>query len=695
MKIFVYILFMLAICSQAFAQKENERKSEKPAQKKQNIYSNIYEREKDMQARIDEINLKLIKLEYYEALRLIYSYLSVYPNDPEMFRITAMIKYMMQDVQGSRRDIQYYRKISPTGKEDPLENFLSREYLAKSASEGYIDENVKLLRENNYRPPVTRSDSLLGAMRPERTCFDVYFYDLRVKVFPDDKKISGRNQINFLIRENTNRIQLDLAEQFTIDSIVMDSKHLSYKRDCGALFIELPETLEPGFDKEITIGYSGKPRIAVNPPWNGGFVWETDHSGKHWVGVACEHLGASSWWPVKDHLSDKPDSMRITISVPGEYKAISNGNLRSVKDSEMKYKDYEWFVSYPINSYNVTLYMGNFIQFSDTVKNANGKYPIDFYVLKKHKKKAVGYYSKTREIIGIFEKLYGEYPFKKDGAGMVEAPFAGMEHQGAIAIGDRYGKEFQKSYSKFGFDYLLVHETAHEWWGNAVAIGDFADAWINEGFTTYTEMLLAEQVGGHTEYINSMAETMMSVLNVWPLIGKRDINDNSFLGGDIYSKGACLLHNLRCSINNDSLFLMILRDYYQKYLYRITCTDDFISLVNEYTRTDYTALFKKFLYSSEPPVLEYQFANNGGNLSFAYRWVQVDKGFTMPFCLTLNGKTCVRLEGTTEFRHYTAGGIDSFYIPTAFRFDPIIIPPCSFTYFWTSWDPDGKMLGIE
>jgi aminopeptidase N len=538
--------------------------------------------------------------------------------------------------------------------------------------------------DNNYKQVFGLKDSLQGALRPERTCYDVYYYNLTVKILPRSKSIEGSNQIYFKTTENTRKIQIDLFDNYTINSIQWQGKELAYNRIYNAVFIDFKEMLPVGSSQTITIKYEGTPRIAPSPPWNGGFVWKKKRSSL-WVGVACEHLGASSWWPCKDHLTEKPDSMQINVQVPNGYQAISNGNLRKVVPIDNKYMNFTWFVSYPINSYCVTFYMGKFVNFSETVSSGNGTCNIDYYVLPHHLEKAKEYYAQTKEIVAVYETLFGVYEYQRDGLAMVEAPYEGMEHQSAIAIGDGYGKEKQRNYEDTRYDYLVVHETAHEWWGNTVTMGDMADAWISEGFATYAELLFMEQKFGYPAYLSACSKTMMEILNIWPMVGSRDVNDNTFIGGDIYNKGAIMLNNLRCIINNDDQFFLLIRNFYEQYKLKIATTNDFIQLVNKTTGNDYTDFFNKFLYSPEPPVLVYEYTLFNQKLKFTYRWVNVDENFSMPFVITLNDTLSYRLTGSTNQRIFTTDNVNTFYLPNEFRFNKDRLPGNAFTYYWTSW----------
>jgi aminopeptidase N len=371
--------------------------------------------------------------------------------------------------------------------------------------------------------------------------------------------------------------------------------------------------------------------------------------------------------------------MNIRLEVPKKYTAVSNGILRSSELVDKKFKRYNWFVSYPINNYNVTFYMGDFVQFSDSL--ASGK-KLDFYVLPHNLEKAQKHFKQNNDVLEFYEKTFGPYSFWQDGFGMVESPYEGMEHQGAIAYGNKYGKrELFPPYLTRDWDYIIVHENAHEWWGNSVTVGDMADAWIHEGFATYSEMLFLEEKYGYEHYQKEMKQQMSRVFNYWPMVGPKDVNDNSFAGGDIYTKGACVLHSLRCTIQNDSLFMSILKEFYQRNQYQVVTTSDFIELVNEMTGSNFDAFFKKFLYEKELPELTYSFIKKEGKLIFRYKWNGVEEGFKMPFCLFTDlKKEGIRVLGSTswetmEFPAANCVGLTSEYSPMKF------VPQHSFTYY--------------
>jgi aminopeptidase N len=638
----------------------------------------------EMISKYNEIINHHKKMELYEAVKKEDAFISKYGEDPGMVFNRGMAKFYMRDVNGAIIDLLRAQRLGLSSKENVINSIANKNYMVKLLTDNYIDDNDKLNANNGYKLPYTLRDTLHGALRAERTCFDVKFYRLTVKILPRKKRIEGSNDIYFKTTEKTNKIQIDLASQYKINAINWKGKELKYTRNLDAIFIEFGEYLAADEDHVITIKYEGAPRIAPSPPWNGGFVWRKKKF-KHWIGVACEHLGASSWWPCKDHLSDKPDSVSINIQVPNGYQGIANGNLRSKKEIDKKYTNFEWFVSYPINTYNVTFYMGKFINFNEKFTNALGTYSLDFYVLKHQLNKAKKYYNQTKDIVKSYEKLFGEYPYMRDGIAMVEAPYAGMEHQGAIAIGDEYGETKRRNYENSDYDYLLVHETAHEWWGNTITMGDMADAWLSEGFATYTEHLFIEDKLGYNAYLSAASKSMMEVVNIWPVVGNRNVNDNSFVGGDIYRKGAAILNNLRCTMNNDSAFFKLIKDFYNARKYKISKTSDFVDFVNNYTAYDYTDFFNKFLYETEPPILEYQYNLNAGILEFKYKWTKVGQQFKMPFALCLNDNEHIRIEGNTTEKTIKLENVKSFYIPNEYRFDKNKISKNSLTYFWTNW----------
>lgn len=473
-------------------------------------------------------------------------------------------------------------------------------------------------------PKFTEKDSLRGGLSHYRNCYDVYFYDLSVAFNLSGKSISGKVDFYVTATDTASSLQIDLYKNMILDSVVFSGSKLSYTRKFDAIFLKM--NIQKNEKYIFTAYYHGKPLVAKRPPWEGGFVWKTDKNNKPWVGVACEEAGASLWWPVKDHLSDEPDSMKMHYTVPKDLKCVSNGVLIDsvVKDEKCTYS---WEVTYPINTYNVTFYIGDFKHFKIPYKSQLTSFNMDFYVLPYHLDTAKGHFKQTKDILNFYERTYGAYPWKNDGFKLVEGPFEGMEHQTAIA----YGNSF-KNYYDFGFDYIILHESAHEWWGNSVTVPDYAEVWIHEGFATYSEALYVEHLKGYNSYLNYLSFYAMLISNKRPVVGPHDVNYWDYKDTDVYMKGALILHTLRNTLNNDSLFFAIVKEFYNRYKYKIVVSEDFIKIVNEKTGKDFSAFFKQYLYSRTCPELlwEFSYNQNSQKNEIYYKWSNAEEGFTIP-----------------------------------------------------------------
>jgi aminopeptidase N len=625
----------------------------------------------------------LLSGDYLRVLETMTAYDKFDPQNADIYNIMALSKYYLGDLEGYCADIEQVRELGV--KRNPAMYRLNcdKEYLRNTLIR-HDYRGVTITEEAGFRPLYTRADSLRGALRPERTCYDVFFYDLSVRIRPLGKSITGSNQIYFKGVHPGKVIQVDLFSLYDIQCIEMNGRGLSYTREADALFIELPETIEPGKSYSLNIKYSGKPVKSPNPPWEGGFVWSHDQKLNRWVGVACEQFGASSWWPCKDHLSDRPDSMAIRIEVPRHYQAISNGRLRNTEEAGNGYIRYNWFVSYPINSYNATFYMGKYTSFTNTILcNGDTLYAL-YHVLPYNKEKAVGHFKQAKDVVSFYCSAFGPFPFMKDGFRMVESPYEGMEHQTAIAYGNSYSNtKGEFSYRNEEYDYIIVHETAHEWWGNSVTAADMADVWLHEGFATYAEYMFLEQMKGYDQAVEELNNRFLTILNLYPLVQHRDVNENTFVGGDIYNKGAALLQCLRATMNNDSLFRNMLHDFHLEFRDTTIRTSDFVNFVHHFTGRDYSALFDIFLYTTNLPVLSYSFEREGEDLLLKYHWTGVGEGFEMPFSIrTLNTRESIRLEASTQERETTLKNAGSFVFYNMTR-NTEGIPRNGLTYYRT------------
>ncbi len=499
--------------------------------------------------------------------------------------------------------------------------------------------------QNTIAQNYTRRDSLQGGLRPERTSFDVQRYDLNIKVDPDKKYINGYNDITFKVVENTSKIQLDLFENMKIDSIVISNNKVSYKRDNDAVFITFTTPLKKGTEEVVRFYYSGYPTIARNAPWDGGFVFTEDTSGKPWIGVAVQGTGASLWYPVKDHQTDEPDrGATIKVAVPNGLMDVSNGRLTGSEDLKNGYTRWDWEVKNPINNYNITLNIADYVHIHDNLDGLD----LDYYVLRKNEDKARKQFEEVKPMMECFQSKFGKYPFYEDGYKLVETPYLGMEHQSAVAYGNKYRKGYlggDPSFSGIGlkFDYIIIHETGHEWFGNSITSKDIADMWIHEGFTTYSETVYVECSFGYEKAMQYITGQQYSVGNIKPVIGIFGVNKEG--SNDMYYKGALMLNTLRHVVNNDEKWWDLILNYSLMYKKDIIDTETVVSYFNTKTGMDLTPVFNQYLRFKNIPKLQIKL--NGKKLE--YRWQTDVTDFKMPVELTIKNKE-VRLNATNDWQ---------------------------------------------
>jgi aminopeptidase N len=503
---------------------------------------------------------------------------------------------------------------------------------------------------------ITKDDTLRGSLTPVRTCFDVTYYDLSVRLDVKRHVINGNTLIRYEVVENFDSIQIDLTARMKIEKILFQGTELSYRRLFNSVFIKFPETQTNGNVGEITVIYSGVPVTAKNAPWDGGFSWKKDAEGREWIGVTCEGIGPSVWWPCKDHLSDEPDSMRMRFTVPTGLVCVSNGTLLDTVNAGDGNTSWTWFVSYPINLYNVTLNLAHYAFFSDTFRSEKQILPLHYYVLDYNLAQARLQFQQVKTMLGCFEKYFGPYPFIRDGYKLVETPYYGMEHQSAIAYGNDYIN------NKNGFDYIIIHESAHEWWGNHVSASDYADLWIHEGFATYAEALYLECTRSAADAAEYMKNMRWQIRDSFAVVGPRGVNfDGTRLDGDMYPKGAWIIHTFRSVLNDDSLFFKIILGLQNEFGLKAIATEDVVNYINRITGENYSPFFEQYLRHPSPPVLEYKTRQKGKNLQVTYRWkTQVDH-FEMPAEVTtsysyLFGKEIklfTRINATSEWHTMT------------------------------------------
>jgi len=480
----------------------------------------------------------------------------------------------------------------------------------------------------------TRKDSLQGGLRIERTCYDVLRYDLNIKINIDDKSIVGYNDILFKVVEDTKKIQVDLFENMQVDSIVFNSKKLNYKREFNAVFIDFNEDLNANSNQIIRFYYSGKPQIAKHAPWDGGFVFNKDKEGKPWVGVACQGTGASLWYPCKDSQSDEPDNgATIKVAVPNGLTEVSNGRLVGSEDLKNGYTRWDWEVKNPINTYDITVNIANYAHIHDNLDDLN----IDYYVLSYNEERAKKHFEEVKPMLTCYQSKFGVYPFKEDGYKLVETPYLGMEHQSAVAYGNKYLKGYMGSdLSMTGigllFDYITIHESGHEWFGNSITSKDIADMWIHEGFTQYTEIVYLECQFGYEKAMKYCKGLQKNVSNDKPIIGNYGVNNEG--SGDMYPKGALMLNTLRHVINNDELWWKIILKYSETYRHKIIDTETVIAFFNKESGMNLTPIFDQYLRATSIPKLELRKSKK----NFEYRWTDSNLDFPMPIDIKINGE---------------------------------------------------------
>lgn len=480
-------------------------------------------------------------------------------------------------------------------------------------------------------PDTTRkpnhADSLRGFLGPLRSCYDIRFYHLDIKIDPETKYISGNNTITFTVVTPMADMQLDLFANMKIDSILYGKARLSYKRDGNAVFVHFPKKLKSLENIRIVFWYSGKPVKAKNAPWDGGFTWTHDTLGRPWAAVSCQGTGASLWWPNKDHQSDEPDSMLISIHVPNGLQNISNGRLLRAYPDKDGYTGFDWFVKNPINNYDVTVNIGHFAHFSDHFNYLT----LDFYVLPEYLSQAKKQFTQAKTMLACFTKYFGPYPFPEDGYKLVQSPYLGMEHQSAIAYGNHFtngylGTDLSDSGLGLSWDYIIVHESAHEWFGNNITTNDIADSWVHESFATYAESLYVEYLYGYEKgqrYLLGMRKKIENTESCIPLYG---VNQDGPL--DIYYKGANILNTVRHIISNDSTWFHILKGLNQTFRHKTVDGSQIINYISTESGLNLSKVFEQYLHYAAIPRLEYRFTIDGHQIQ--YKWITDVRDFEMP-----------------------------------------------------------------
>jgi aminopeptidase N len=483
-------------------------------------------------------------------------------------------------------------------------------------------------------PMFTHADTLRGTDGPARSWWNAEFYDLHVRVSPADSSISGHNTITYRVIRPDQEMQIDLQPPLVVDSIVQDGRRLDSRRDGNAFFVSLTEAQRAGDRHAVTVYYHGQPRAARRPPWDGGYIWQHDSLGRPWVATANEGLGASAWWPLKDILSDEPDSQRIAITVPQPMIDVSNGRLRSVTTNGDGTATYEWFVTEPINNYDIEVNAGAYTHFSTIFHGEAGALTLDFWPLGYHREPAERQWAQATSMMACFEHWFGPYPWYADGYKLVEAPHLGMEHQSGVAYGNRFengylGRDLSHTGLGLAWDFIVVHESAHEWWGNSISGKDHADMWIHESFANYAESLYEECQSGKAAGEQYVIGTRANVQNDRPIIPAYGVNAEG--SGDMYYKGGNMLNTIRQIVNNDDTWRGILRGLQHTFRHQTVSSAQVEQYVSDHAGVDLRPVFAEYLTTTMVPELEYRFSGR----VLSYRWGRVVPGFDMPVSVTL------------------------------------------------------------
>nr|WP_315163616.1 M1 family metallopeptidase [uncultured Flavobacterium sp.] len=501
---------------------------------------------------------------------------------------------------------------------------------------------------NKSEQKFTRQDTLRGSITKERAWWDVKYYHLNIKVNPADSTITGSNTIKYQVVQEYNSMQIDLQNPMEINKVIQDGKVLKYKREGNAFFIELIAPQTKGALKEITIFYGGKPKVAVNPPWDGGITWKKDSNGNPFIASSCQGLGASVWWPNKDHMYDEVDNMLISVNVPKNLTEVSNGRLLSVKQLKDGTKTYNWYVSNPINNYGVNINIGDYVSFSEKYKGEKGDLDCNYYVLRDNLAKAKKQFQDVPKMLKAFEHWFGPYPFYEDSYKLVEAPYLGMEHQSSVTYGNGFqngyrGRDLSGTGWGLKFDFIIIHESGHEWFANNITYKDIADMWIHESFTNYSESLFVEYYYGKEAGFEYVLGTRKGIKNDKPIIGNYNVNNEG--SGDMYPKGGNMLHTLRQIVNDDEKWRSILRGLNSTFYHQTVTTKQIEDYLSQQVGIDLSTVFNQYLRDTRIPTLEYFFKDN----QVGYRWTNCVLGFNMPVKVTLNGKEEL-LQPETEWK---------------------------------------------
>lgn len=480
----------------------------------------------------------------------------------------------------------------------------------------------------------TRQDTLRGSITPEREWWDLSYYHLDIKVKPETKTISGKNTIQYKVLQPYQVMQIDLQPPLELTKVTQNGEELEINHDGNAHFVTLKNTQKIGEVNSVLAYYEGQPREAVRAPWDGGISWKKDKNGNHFIASSCQGLGASVWWPNKDHMYDEVDSMLISVEVPKGLTDVSNGRLRSVEEYDNT-TTYHWFVNNPINNYGVNINIGDYANFSEVYEGEKGDLDMNYYVLSYNLDKAKTHFTDAQKMMKAFEHWFGPYPFYEDSFKLVEVPYLGMEHQSSVTYGNQYlkgylGNDLSGTGWGLKFDFIIIHEAGHEWFANNITNVDIADMWIHESFTAYSESLFLDYYYGKQAASEYVIGTRRSIQNDRPIIGHYNVNNEG--SGDMYYKGANMLHTLRTMVNDDDKWRQILRTLNKKFYHQTVTTQQIENCLAEETGLDLTGFFNQYLRTTKIPVFEYKVENK----TLKFRFYNTVEAFKMPLQINID-----------------------------------------------------------
>ncbi|MEY3945494.1 MAG: hypothetical protein RJB03_200 [Bacteroidota bacterium] len=503
---------------------------------------------------------------------------------------------------------------------------------------------------NTQSKTYSLKDTLRGTLGAERSWWDVQHYAIYVEPDYANKTIKGKVDIRFKVKSSGNVMQIDLQEPMELEKAYLGDHALPYSRKGNAFFVTLDKNLGVGSEALLALKFSGKVQEAIRPPWDGGWIFSKDKLGRPWMSVACQGLGASVWFPCKDHQSDEPDQgATLKIQVADTLVAVGNGRLKAKHQYEQGKTAWEWEVKNPINNYNIIPYIGKYVEFKETYEGEKGKLDCNYWVLDYNLEKAKKQFSQVKPMLQAFEHWFGPYPFYEDGYKLVESPHLGMEHQSAVAYGNGYqngyrGRDLSGSGWGLKWDFIIVHESGHEWFGNNITTNDLADMWVHEGFTNYSETIFTTYHHGREAGNAYVQGTRKLIQNDIPIIGKYGVNEEG--SGDMYYKGGNLIHYIRQLFDNDDQFRLALREMNQQFYHKTINSLDVEKFWSEKTRRNLTPFFDQYLRSTKIPTLEIR----KNNKRMQYRWTDCNPDFDAPVGIIMDGKINQKIEPTTEWK---------------------------------------------